>query len=412
MAKRKIRTGKKYEVLNKGETYLKSKDTYRYTYTDSYGERRSIYSKDLKKLREKEKELVIDQLDGLDIYLMGKADVNFLFDRYIGTKSNLRNTTRSNYLYMYDRYVRSGFGKRKVASIKYSDVVLFYKHLMNEKGLKVNTVDSVHTLLHPAFQLGVRDDVIRKNPSDGAMAELKRSLPKTAQKEALTLDEERAFLGYLEDPKLIRWKPFFTIMFGTGCRVGELTGLRWEDVDLDKGYISINHTLTYYPVYEKSSKCEFHISRPKTEAGVRMIPMLVQVKEAFLEERKRQEDTGEHCKSVVDGMSGFIFYNRFQEVHSPSTLNRAIERIRTNYNSEEVIKAKRERREPVIIPHFSNHIARHTFCTRLCENETNIKVIQDVMGHSEIETTMNIYASVTERKKQLAINDLNDKDIM
>ena len=53
---------------------------------------------------------------------------------------------------------------------------------------------------------------------------------------------------------------------------------------------------------------------------------------------------------------------------------------------------KKEKREPVMIPRFSCHIFRHTFASRFCENETNIKVIQEVMGHADVSTTMNIYA--------------------
>lgn len=74
-----------------------------------------------------------------------------------------------------------------------------------------------------------------------------------------------------------------------------------------------------------------------------------------------------------------------------------------------MVKAKREKRKPVIIPHFSCHHLRHTFCTRFCENETNIKVIQAVMGHANIETTMDIYAEVTDLKKKEAIENLSQK---
>lgn len=76
--------------------------------------RRYIYSKDLKKLRERGEKLAKDQLDGLDVYVAGCADINFVFDRYISTKSELRSSTRSNYIYMYDRFIRDGFGKKKI----------------------------------------------------------------------------------------------------------------------------------------------------------------------------------------------------------------------------------------------------------------------------------------------------------
>ena len=63
----------------------------------------------------------------------------------------------------------------------------------------------------------------------------------------------------------------------------------------------------------------------------------------------------------------------------------------------------------VMLPHFTCHNLRHTFCTRLCENETNIKVIQSIMGHVDIKTTMNIYAEVSEKKKQESLNQISEK---
>ena len=82
-------------------------------------------------------------------------------------------------------------------------------------------------------------------------------------------------------------------------------------------------------------------------------------------------------------------------------LKKDIKRIIKSYNTEELSNAEKEKREPLLIPHFSCHNLRHTFCTRFCENETNIKVIQAIMGHSSIETTMDIYAKVTDKKKQV-----------
>lgn len=102
-----------------------------------------------------------------------------------------------------------------------------------------------------------------------------------------------------------------------------------------------------------------------------------------------------------------LFTNRFGNLHNPQAINRTIKRIRENYNAEEILKAKKEKRDPIIIPHFSCHHLRHTFCTRFCENETNIKVIQAVMGHANIETTMDIYAEVTDMKKTEAIEKLS-----
>ena len=73
-------------------------------------------------------------------------------------------------MYTYDRYIRDGFGKKKIADIKFSDVLNYYIHLLEEYDLSISTIESVHTVLHPTFNLAVRDEIIRNNPSDGVMA--------------------------------------------------------------------------------------------------------------------------------------------------------------------------------------------------------------------------------------------------
>ena len=94
---------------------------------------------------------------------------------------------------------------------------------------------------------------------------------------------------------------------------------------------------------------------------------------------------------------------------NPGAVNRAIKRISDSYNAEEILDAKKEGRDPILLPNFSCHHLRHTFATRLCEAESNLKVIQSVMGHKNIETTMDIYAEATDRKKKESFNVLADK---
>ena len=198
-------------------------------------------------------------------------------------------------------------------------------------------------------------------------------------------------------------------MFGTGCRIGEIIGLRWEDVDMEKRTISINHTVSYLCKKQSELKCHFVVGLPKTEAGIRLVPMMDQVHDAFLEELEYQEMLDSVCDMEIDGMSGFIFFNRYGSIHTPSSINRAIKRIYTDYNAQELVKASREHREPVLIDHFSCHHTRHTFCSRLCENETNVKVIQTIMGHKDIQTTLDIYAEVTDERRAESIASLSQK---
>ena len=126
-------------------------------------------------------------------------------------------------------------------------------------------------------------------------------------------------------------------------------------------------------------------------------------------EKKKQFALSEFNCTEIDGYTNFIFQNRYGNVHNPMTINRAIKRIYTAYNEEETVKAQEEKRKPILIPHFSCHNLRHTFCTRFCENETNIKVIQEIMGHSDITTTMDVYAEATKEKKMESFEKLEGK---
>ena len=114
-------------------------------------------------------------------------------------------------------------------------------------------------------------------------------------------------------------------------------------------------------------------------------------------------------QTVIDGYSGFIFVNRYGDVMNPSSINRAIDHIVRNYNKEEIERAKNENRSPELLPHFSVHNLRHTFCTRFCENETNMKVIQEIMGHADISTTMDVYNEATKEKKVESFANLEGK---
>lgn len=392
--------------LRKGEVQRQSDKRYMYTYRDPLGRRKYIYAMDLAELREKEAKLMKDQLDGLDLYVAGKASLNDTFDRYMSAKYNLRESTRSAYEYTYDHYIRDTFGRKRIAEIKYSDVLQFYYYLLNQKEISLGTLDSIHCLLHPTFQLAVRDEIIRKNPTDGVMKEISRESGKNrGVRHALTVQQQRVFMEYIANhPIYFHWWPMFTILLGTGCRIGEALGLRWQDLDFENRVISINHSLVYYQTRD-SKKCMLRVSLPKTEAGIRTIPMLDIVKDAFEMLYEEQEENGFN-ETEIDGMTGFIFCNRFGGVPNPQTVNHTIKRILNQYNADEVVRAKKERREPIILPDFSCHHLRHTFCTRLCEHEKNLKVIQAIMGHKNIETTMDIYAEATEEKKQESFENL------
>ena len=112
---------------------------------------------------------------------------------------------------------------------------------------------------------------------------------------------------------------------------------------------------------------------------------------------------------TIDGYTDFVFHTATGNPYTETGLNAIITRIVNAYNSQESDRAKCEKREPELLSDFSPHVLRHTFCTRFCENESNVKVIQAIMGHGDIKTTMNIYAHATKDKIQETMQDFSSK---
>ena len=227
------------------------------------------------------------------------------------------------------------------------------------------------------------------------------------KKEALTVAQQKLFFDYmLSHPKDTHWYPVFYVMANTGMRVGEITGLRWSDIDLKKGIIRVNHTLVYYN-HRDEKGCYFSINTPKTKAGEREIPMTEGVKQAFLMEREFQSQAEISSKSRVDGYDDFIFVNRYGDVQNQGNLNKALRRMMRDCN-DEILEKYGADSDPVLLPQFSCHILRHTFATRLCESGANLKFIQSILGHADVSTTMNIYVDVTDALKKKEITAFDD----
>ena len=390
MASRKDKHG---IVLRTGEYERPNNKGYQFVYKDASGKRQTISAPNLDDLREREKEVQINIL--AEIRSPRTMTINDAYARWLQLKRGLKENTKSNYMYMYTHFVARDFGKRKLKSLKRSDVRAFYNSLVDD-GMQVNSLDTIHNVLHQVLDVAVEDEYIRYNPSDKAMTELKR-LHRPKKRKALTAEEQKRFIDFLSHSEEFgHWFPVFYSLLATGMRVGEITGLRWEDIDFKKSEIHITHTLAYYKD-ETLHKQMFRINTTKTQAGFRTIPLPKAMKVALLDLLMAKNRDNITCVSNIDGYTDFVFLNRFGEVHHQGTLNRALrERIIPTANAEAA------RLGLTILPPFSCHNLRHTYCVNLCEANVDIKTIQRLMGHNDTRTTMDIYAEATKGMKERA----------
>lgn len=414
------RRDKKGRLLRDGE-YQRNDGMYEYRFQDLSGKRRSVYSWKLvatdappagkrckTPLRDMESDIQKDIADGINITKASNT-FNQCYKAWIDGRRGLRQSTRMNYERLYRNHIASTIGTKPVSDIRSSNIKELYASLVTERGLGAGTVKNINLIVNAVFEQLVQDNILRVNPAHGVMTALKREgvikLPK--KKRALTEKQQETFVKYVSSTFAYRhWRAFFTFLLGTGCRIGEAIALRWDDCDFESNMITIDHAAVHLWSSENGSR--ILISKPKTEAGIRVIPMLDDVKRALLQERLRQMREGFH-NITIDGYTNFIFASQRGKLLSPSTVDRAIDKIVETYNIEETEAAYADGRDPYLLPHFSAHTFRHTFCTRYCENETDLKTIQEIMGHSSVTITMDVYNESNNQKKLSSFERLSGK---
>lgn len=385
--------------LRTGESERKD-GIYMYRYTDvKSGKRQSIYAGDLPELREKEKQIAKDLDDNiLTDTAIKKMTLNTLFERYMQTR-RFYSSTKINYENMWDIHVKNELGNIKVVQLRPSHIKTFYNK-MSEQGYANNTIKYIHTLLYPALELAVDDDIIRKNPAKNTLSGDYGEAPK--EKDILTTEQqEKLFAFVCGSPVYNVYIPMLTVMLELGLRCGELIGLTWSDIDMEKKEVSVNHQLIYK---DFGDGYKFHINSPKTKAGNRIIPMSQAVQRAFTEQKKINFMLGRHSIEEIEGCSDFIFLAKTGRPLMPSAVNNVLYNIIDAYNKAESGKAEKERRTPALLPKISSHSLRHTACTNMAKYGMNIKILQYIMGHAHSDVTMDVYnhiAGVEDVKEEI-----------
>ena len=404
------RRDNKDRLLKEGE-YQRKDGRYMYCCVDKNGEKITVYSWRLTKsdpylagkkkdisLREKEEELQRNLINEIGI---GKSRMSLdnLVNKYFKTKKRLRKSTLCNYQSLYNKNIGNKIGNIEIKDIKKSDILQLYDEC--SQTLSNGTIHNIHNnILFPAFELAVEDDYIRKNPCTGCLKEYPYEV--LGIREALTIEEQHAFLKFLKYDKVYS-KYFYivSLILATAIRRGEACGLTWNDIDLDGRVMEINHQLCYHEV---DGKYKFEICPPKTESGIRQIPIYDTAFE-LLGEIKREVKPN---KVSLDGYTDFVFANSQNNNNIiPRQLSDSLESACKKYNKKENKLAQVQNREPQLLPIITSHILRHTACTRMAEAGVDLKVLQKIMGHKHIDTTMEIYNHVNLQRMNKESQKLN-----
>lgn len=378
MKRRKDNKGK---VLKDGESQRKD-GRYVYQYMDVTGKRKSVYDKDLNSLRKKEK--AIQTLLDQNIGTKGcEITLNEQHEKVMRFKQNIKETTRDEYKKTWDAYVKnSSIGNMRLCDIKRSHVIDLYVKLKQEHNLKYATLKSVETGLSICFTLAIKDDILVKNPVTGCLKDYFSNDKK--QTVVLTRIQQERFLKFVKETSPYDfYYPLYVFMFETGLRIGEVSGLTWRKVDIENKKIIVDQQLSYIAG-------EAFINTPKTKKSVRVIPLGEAALQAIIEQKEKKL----YAVHGVDGQNDFVFLSRKGCTLLKGTI-KELHKVVDAYNKQEREIAIDEDRDPIFIPPITPHVFRHTACTRYAEDGMDIKVLQNLMGHSSINMTMNIYNHIS-----------------
>ena len=372
----------KNRILRNGESQRKD-GRYRYTYVDNNGNQKDIYSWKLEStdkvpygkrecvsLREQIKELNRKAVLGI-ITKSDSITVLELTKRYITTKTGVTHNTEAGYKTVIRILEKEEFGKRKIDTVKVSDAKLWLIKLQKEDKRSYSSIHSIRGVIRPAFQMAVDDDILVKNPFEFQLATV--VVNDAVTREAITRKQERTFLDFIKnDTHYSKYYDGMYILFKTGMRISEFTGLTVKDLDMENRTINIDHQL-------QKTGTLVYIDTTKTYAGTRVIPMQDDVYECFQRILKNRRPP--KVEPMIDGYSGFLCFDKdgkpMVAMHWEKYFQHAVDKYNSIYR--------------VQLPKITPHVCRHTYCSNMAKSGMNPKVLQYLMGHSDISVTLNTY---------------------
>ena len=236
--------------------------------------------------------------------------------------------------------------------------------------------------------MALENDWVRKNPFDFELATV--VVNDSVTREALTRKQERRLLEFVKgDRHYSRYYEGIFILFKTGLRISEFCGLTIADIDFDAQRIRVERQL------QRTSEMRYVIQEPKTEKGIRFVPMSDEVAECF--RKVITQRLAPEVEPEVDGLSGFLYLDKngmpLVALHWEHYFQRIVAKFNSIYKEE--------------MPKVTPHVCRHTFCSNQARAGMNPKVLQYVMGHSEIGVTLSTYTHLGFEEAREEMNRLS-----
>ena len=314
-----------------------------------------------------------------------KTSVSDYLDKWIASiKGSVSSTTYERYKQLCDKHLKPTIGNialNKLQAIRiselYSDAIESGR-IDGNGGLSKQSVLHMHRVLKRALSQAVKWGLLSRNPCDAV-----DNIPKPGKKERLTFTTEET-LSLLEQLEGNRLQLPVLLAVTTGMRRGEVLGLRWKDIDLDKKRLYIRQIVI------ETRENGLEVKQPKTDASSRTIALPQIAIEAI---KKYRVEQAELCLQLGKGLTPeSMLFDKYSGLNIPN-------RITVNFRS--FIKSHG-------FKHVTFHDLRHTHATHLLEQNIHPKIVSERLGHSTIALTMNTYSHVMPTMQEEAANKVDE----
>lgn len=359
--------------------------------------RKVVYGKTQKEAKEKADEIRAMHQKGIDIVAQ-KDSFEYWYNIWIASRE-CGNGQIASYKACAAKLLPT-IGQMEIAKIRTSDI----QQIINspnraEPPLAKSTLSRIRMTAKQIFQLAIDNRVMDYNPAEAV--KIPKNAPPPKEREALN-DEQIRWVNEYDHPA----QPAAKLMLYCGLRRGELLALRWSDVDFNKNVISVNKSVE---MINGLPKVKDH---PKSDAGIRVLPIPDNLKE-YLRQHKKQQD----AQKAIPEINGLVFPNASGKVYTAKQWERlwdsymlelnlaygdfgnALQKPRSKYDPRGV---------PMIIPTFTAHQLRHTYATLLYEAGVDVLTAQKLLGHAKAQTTLEIYTHLRDKQADTQIEKFNE----
>jgi integrase len=340
--------------------------------------RKTFYGKTRKEVQEKLRVALNEQKQGI-LSTGPQQSMKQFLEQWLEEvhKPAIRIGTYKGYRRYLDKHIFPALGHIAIQKLTPQRVQAFYTRKLQE-GLSAKSVNNIHGMLHKALDQALRWGLVPRNVCDAV------SLPKQTRHEIQPLTEKQA-RQLLVAARGHSLEGLLTLAVTTGMRAGELLALKWQDINFDTRSLHIRHSMSYI---SGKGYLEFE---PKTSKGRRKVVLPSFVCEALKLHHTRQLEVRLKAGARWQDRD-LVFCNKYGGYLDPAHLRQRFDRLLREAN----------------LPDVRFHDLRHSAATILLSMGVPAKVVQEILGHSQISMTMDIYSHVLPDMQQEAMDKMND----